>query len=81
MKTKPSINHILNTRETAMLRVSETNTKFGLIKRIAYVQGSNRNEAHFIYGRVYEEGERSADATRITIKRIPKWRAASVYQR
>jgi hypothetical protein len=67
MKTKPSVNHILNTRE-------KTNTKFGLIKRIAYVQGSNRNEAHFIH-------ERNADNTRITIKRIPKWRAASVYQR
>ena len=66
MKTKPSVNHILNTRET--------NTKFGLIKRIAYVQGSNRNEAHFVH-------ERNADATRITIKRIPKWRSASVYQR
>jgi hypothetical protein len=66
MKTKPSVNHILNTRET--------NTKFGLIKRIAFVQGSNRNEAHFVH-------ERSPDNTRITIKRIPKWRAASVYQR
>ena len=65
MKTKPSVNHILNTL---------TNTKFGLIKRIAYVQGSNRNEAHFVH-------ERNADATRITIKRIPKWRSASVYQR
>jgi hypothetical protein len=64
MKTKPSINHILNTL---------TNTKFGLIKRIAYVQGSNKNEAHFIH-------ERSADATRITIKRIARWRNASIYK-
>jgi hypothetical protein len=73
MKTKPSVNHILNTRETAMLRVSETNTKFGLIKRIAFVQGSNRNEAHFIH-------ERSPDNTRITIKRIARWRNASIYK-
>jgi len=65
MKTKPSINHILNTRET--------NTKFGLIKRIAYVQGSNKNEAHFIH-------ERSPDNTRITIKRIARWRNASIYK-
>ena len=57
-----------------ILRVSETSTKFGLVKRIAYVQGSNKNEAHFIH-------TRNADNTRITIKRIPKWRAASVYQR
>jgi len=64
MKTKPSVNHILNTL---------TNTKFGLIKRIAFVQGSNRNEAHFVH-------ERNADATRITIKRIARWRNASIYK-
>jgi hypothetical protein len=43
-----------------------------LVKRIAFVQGTSKNEAHFIH-------ERSPDNTRITIKRIPKWRNASIY--
>ena len=59
-----------------ILRVSETSTKFGRVyegfdTRIAYVQGNNRNEAHFIH-------ERST-TPRITIKRVPRWHRASIY--
>jgi hypothetical protein len=54
-----------------ILRVSETNTKFGLVKRIAYVQGSNKNEAHFVH-------TSNADNTCIVIKRIPRWHRASI---
>ena len=55
-----------------ILRVSATNTQFGLVKRIAFVQGTSKNEAHFIH-------ERSPDNTRITIKRVPRWHRASIY--
>ena len=53
-----------------ILRVSETSTKFGLVTRIAYVQGNNRNEAHFIH---------ASTTPRITIKRVPRWHRASIY--
>jgi hypothetical protein len=39
---------------------------------VAFTAGQHRNEAHFIHSR-------SPDNTRITIKRIPRWHRASIY--
>ena len=53
-----------------ILHTTETNTKFGLVKRIAFVQGSNKNDAHFILKHT---------GTTIEVKRIARWRNSSIY--